>query len=210
MTAAGSQIGTLLADRRRNAALGWVFVVFLLGVAVESALAGELLWAGFTGAVVALSLVPPAAYRDATTMLPWEVVAMAALPVVGRALATVELTGDLATYLSVAAVALIVAVEVEVFTPVRMTYGFAIFFVVVATMATAGVWAVVRWAADVWLGTALVYEPGLTADEVERQVMVEFVFSTVAGLFAGLTFELYFRRRAPIKERLPDEVTDLV
>jgi len=210
MTAAGSQIGTLLADRRRNAALGWVFVVFLLGVAVESALAGELLWAGFTGAVVALSLAPPAAYRDATTMLPWEVVAMAALPVVGRALATVELTGDLATYLSVAAVALIVAVEVEVFTPVRMTYGFAIFFVVVATMATAGVWAVVRWAADVWLGTALVYEPGLTPDEVERQVMVEFVFSTVAGLFAGLTFELYFRRRAPIKERLADEVTDLV
>jgi len=43
-------------------------------------------------------------------MLPWEVVAVAALPVLGRAVATVPVTGTLTTYLSVAAVALIIAV----------------------------------------------------------------------------------------------------
>jgi hypothetical protein len=209
MTRAGEQVGTMLADRRRNAAAGWLLVAFLAAVAVESVLAGNLLWAGFTAAVVALCVVPPIAYRDATTMLPWEVVAMGALPVVGRTLATVELTGDLATYLSVAALALIVAVELHVFTPVKMTYGFAIFFVVVATMATAGVWAVVRWASDVWLGTQLLFEPGVAEAEVERQVMFEFVYSTAAGLVGGLIFELYFRRLARIEERIPEEVAEL-
>ncbi len=51
--------------------------------------------------------------RNRDAMLPWESLLLAASPVVGRLFATLSMTGNLATYLSVAAVALILAVELE-------------------------------------------------------------------------------------------------
>jgi hypothetical protein len=36
--------------------------------------------------------------------------------------------------------------------------------------------------------------------------MLEFVYSTVAGVLAGLIFEGYFRRRRPAGSVLPEEV----
>lgn len=200
----------MLADRRKNAYAGWLLVAFLASVAVGTLLGGDLVWAAFVAGVLTLAVVPPVAYRDWTVMLPWEVLAMAALPVIGRSLATVELTGDLAMYLSVAALALILAVELHTFTPVRMTYGFAVFFVVVTTMATAGLWAVTRWAFDLLIGTQFLLEPGVPESAVHDELMWEFVYSTVAGLLAGVVFELYFRRWADLTSRVPQEVSDIV
>jgi len=205
-----AQVGTLLADRRRNAYAGWLLVVFLGTVVAGNVLDGELLWAGFVTGMLVLAVLPPVAHRNWTVMLPWEVLAMAALPVIGRSFATVELTGDLATYLSVAALALVVAVELHVFTSVRMTYGFAIVFVVVTTMATAGTWAITRWSLDVVLGTQFLLEQGADPDVVHDDLMIEFVYSTMAGVVAGVVFELYFRRRARLEERLAAEVDDLL
>lgn len=203
-----SGVGSLLADRRRNAGLAWALVGVLAAVAVADLFDGGPVYAGFGAATVVLAVLPALAYRDPSVMPPWEVVAMAALPPVGRLLATVRLTGDLATYLSVAAVALLVAVQLDVFTDVRMSVGFAVAFVVVATMAGAGLWAVVRWASDVWLGTSLLLAPDVPEAAVERAVMLEFVYSTVAGVLAGAVFELYFRRRAPVDPRVPEEVLE--
>jgi len=201
---ADANIDRIFRDRRLNAGLAWVLVGFLGLVAVEELLVGELLWAGFAAAVCVLSLLPFVAYRSPEVMLPWEVIAVAALPVLGRAVATVPVTGNLATYLSVAAVALIIAVQLHVFTEVDMTYGFAILFVVVTTMAAAGTWAVVRWAADIQLGTGFL--DGFA--DPERALMIEFVYSFVAGIVAGVVFELYFRRRVEPEERLPGDVTE--
>ncbi|WP_135822751.1 hypothetical protein [Halostella litorea] len=199
-----ANIDRLFRDRRLNAGLAWLLVGFLGVVAVEELLVGELLWAGFAAAVCLLSLLPFVAYRSPEVMLPWEVIAVAALPILGRAVATVPVTGTLATYLSVAAVALIIAVQLHVFTGVDMTYGFAILFVAVTTMAAAGTWAVVRWAADAQLGTGFL--EGFA--DPERALMIEFVYSFVAGIVAGVVFELYFRRRAEPEERLPSDVTE--
>jgi len=102
-----------------------------------------------------------------------------------------------ATYLSVAALALVVAVELHVFTPVEMTYWFAVLFVVVATIATAGVWAVVQWLSDIYLGTTFIHS--------EHRLMWDFVAATVVGVIAGVVFEWYFRRFARVGPRLPDE-----
>ncbi|WP_121821300.1 hypothetical protein [Halostella salina] len=201
---ADANIDRLFRDRRLNAGLAWLLVGFLGLVAVEELLVGELLWAGFAAAVFVLSLLPFVAYRSAEVMLPWEVIAVAALPVLGRAVATVPVTGTLATYISVAAVALIIAVQIHVFTDVDMTYGFAILFVVVTTMAAAGTWAVVRWAADIQLGTGFL--DGFA--DPERALMMEFVYSFVAGIVAGVVFELYFRRRVKPEDRLPGDVTE--
>jgi hypothetical protein len=195
-----SQLDALVEDKRVNAGLAWLLIGFLLVVAVGSLLQDDLLWMLLAGGVAAIALVPPVAYRNTEAMLPWEVLVLAALPLLGRELATLALTTRVATYLSVAAVALIVAVELHVFTPVRMTHWFAILFVVVATIATAGVWAVVQWLSDVYLGTHFLHS--------EYRLMWDFVYATVVGGVAGIVFELYFRRVIPTEERLPVEIQE--
>lgn len=197
---------TALETERGNALVAWSLVGFVGLVTAASAVRGNLLWAGFSLAVLLLALVPALAHRRAAVMLPWEVLALAVLPIVGRVFATVPLTGRFVAYLAVAALALVIAVELTAFTPVEMTSGFAVFFVVVATMATAGTWAVVRWLLDVSLGTAFLLDPGLTEAEVETALMWEFVYSTIAGAAAGVVFEGYFRRRARPRDRIPPEV----
>jgi len=203
---AEATVEELLSDQRINAAIAWVLVGALLLIAAGSFLSGDVLWAGFAAAVAALALVPPVAFLSARTMLPWEILFLAGLPIVGRAVATFRVSSQVATYLSVAALALIVAVELHTFTSVEMSPTFAVVFVAIATMATAGVWAVVRWSLDITLGTTFMFEPGLTEAEIERMVMLEFVASTVAGILAGIVFEFYVRRRAVPAARLPEEV----
>jgi len=195
----------LLRDQRLNAAAGWLIVLLLLAVVAGSFLSGDLLWTGFAGAVAALAVLPPVLSTRWDAMLPWEILLLAALPVVGRVFATVPVTGNLASYLSVAAIALIVAVELHVFTPVEMTSGFAVTFVAVATMAAAGFWAVARWLTDLTLGTTFILDPELTEHAIEEALMWEFVASTIAGIGAGVVFAVYVRRQIGT-ERVPETV----
>lgn len=192
------KLGSVVKEARANAAVAWVLVGFLLLVVVESVFLADLLWAGFTAGVVALALVPTLAYRTPRAMLPWEVLIVAILPVLGRSFATLALTSRIATYLSVAAVALIIAVELHVFTPVRMTHGFAVVFTVIATLASAGIWAVVQWLSDSFLGTELIVS--------NNRLMWGFVWASVAGVAAGIIFVGYFRTRASVEPRLPDAI----
>lgn len=194
----GLDLGTAVEDQRLNAALGWSLVGFLCAVAVETLLDGALLWAGFSLVAGALALVPTAVHRDPRVMLPWEVLLLATLPVLGNAFATTALSHRIATYVSVAAVAVIVAVELHVFTSVRMNHAFAVTFVVVATLAAAGVWAVVQWLSDASLGTSML--------QSNEQVMWGFVWAAVAGIGGGVLFDRYFQRRARAAPRLPDRI----
>lgn len=187
--------GTLLRDRQNNAVLGWLLVGLVALVVVESLVDGDLLWAAFAASLGGIALLPPLAYRSPTAMLPWEILLLAVLPIIGRRFATVPATGNLSRYLSVAAIALIIAVELQLFTPVRMTPRFAISFVGVATLATAGFWAVIRWIADQLLGTTFLLDPELTEHAIEEALMWEFVASTIAGVGAGLVFAVYIRRQ---------------
>lgn len=195
----------LLRERRVNAVLAWLVVTLLLSVVVGSTLDGQLLWSLFAGTLLTLAVLPPLAFRSRGAMLPWEILLLAALPVVGRLFATVPVTGNLATYLSVAAIALIVAVELHIFTPVRMTPRFAVVFVGIATMAAAGGWAVVRWVSDQLLGTTFILDPAMTEHAIEEAVMWEFVASTIAGLGAGVVFAYYVRRELG-RTRIPEAV----
>ncbi|MFC6835415.1 hypothetical protein [Halomarina ordinaria] len=188
-----SDIGRVLRDARLNAGLAWALVVVVALVAVRNALDGDPLWAGFAALVALVAVLPAVRLRSVRAMLPWEVVLLAALPLLARPFGPASL-GGVATYLSVAAIALIIAVELHVFTPVEMSHSFAVFFVVVVTMATAGVWAVTRWSADIYLGTGF--------DLDERALMFEFIASTAAGVIAGVVFDGYFRRYARASDRL--------
>ncbi|MDS0477349.1 hypothetical protein [Natrinema sp. 1APR25-10V2] len=188
----------LIADGRTNAVVAWLLIVAIGGIGLAELLTGGFLWATFAATLVALALLPPVAFRSPQAMLPWEVLLLAALPVLGMAIDADRLTGHFAAYLSVAAIALVLAVELQSFTSVRMTSSFAIVLVVVGTMAAAGLWALLRWSASKTLGIPF------TADH--DAVMWEFVYSAVAGIGAGVVFELYFRRLAPTDQRLPEDL----
>ncbi|WP_251342910.1 hypothetical protein [Haloplanus halophilus] len=200
----------LFERRGLNAALGWGFVG-VLSVAVGVAVAGgRPLWAGFTLVLVALAVAPAVAFRRVDAMVPWEVLALASVPALGRLLVVgqtvgdVTLTGRITTYVAVAAAALILAVELDVFTPVRMTHSFAVVFVVIATVATAGLWAEARWLSDVLLGTTILLD-GRPEHVIEEALMWDFVAATVAGAVAGVVFEYYFRRFADAGPRYPTQ-----
>lgn len=185
-------IDSLVENDSWNAVMAWILTGFVVVVAVGSLLVGDLLWACFAVCVGALAALPAVAFRNRRATPPWEVLALASGPLLVRTFGSGGVS-EFATYLSVAAIALLVAVELQVFTPVRMTSSFAVVFVVIATMATAGAWAVVRWSADLYLATGFLGS--------EEALMWEFVASTAAGLVAGVVFELYFRRRSRTIER---------
>ncbi len=199
-------LARVLHDSRVNAILAWLLVGVVAVLAAAAALEGELLSAGFAVAIAALAVVPPVGFRTARAMLPWEVLALASLPVLGRTVVVVTGlgTGRVSTYVAMAAIALIVAVELHVFTAVRMNRRFAVAFVVLTTMAAAGVWAVARWIPDVLLGTTFLLKPGVEESVIEHRLMLDFVASTVVGVLAGGVFQLYFRRQAPLEDRITE------
>lgn len=176
----------LRSYRTTNAVLGWVVLCVLALVAVERALSGAFLWSAMALAVIAVALVPPVVARRPTEMLSWEVIALSALPNVLRLF---DVLGETVAYLSVAALALAVVVELDAFTSVEMTSGFSVVFVVVVTMAVAGLWTIGRYFSDLYLGTSLIGS--------ENAAMWDLVTATAIGLLAGLLFEVYFRRLSP-------------
>jgi len=188
-------IEVLFRDRRRNTVLFWLTVAVLVVFAAAELAVGDLLSAAFAAGVAALAVVVPVTYRSVTVTLPWEIVVLASVPTVGRGL--VSGSGAVViTYLAVAAVALMIAVELHAFADgVSMSYGFATVFIVVTTLAAAGLWAIARWLGGLYLGT-----PPLTD---ETRLMWEFVGSTVAGGLAGLVLRSYFDRQA-YADRLPE------
>ncbi|MFW6045317.1 MAG: hypothetical protein ACOC8O_00495 [Natronomonas sp.] len=187
----------LFRSSRGNALLSWPLIVVFGVVLVESLLAYDILWAAFvivTGVVV---LIPPIAYRNPFVMLPWELLILALLPILVRGLFGGEL-GTFSTYVSLAGLALVIAVELHTFTAVRMTHWFAVSLVVITTLASAALWAIFRWTMDVLLGTSYLLHPETTQEHANQALMIEFLYVTAAGLSAGVLFDAYFRRRGQV------------
>ena len=176
----------LFRDDRTNAVLAWAMVTVLALVGLESVLGLDVQWIAMVAGLGILVLVPPIAHREWRVMLPWELLFLALLPVLVRGLLGGEV-GTFATYTAVAAIALIVTVELQTFTALRVTHWFAVTFVVLATLASAAAWTILRWTLDTRLGTAY-----LTTNDA---LMREFLWVGLAGVAAGLLFDLYFRRR---------------
>jgi len=186
-------LARLFRSGRANAILSWLLVAVLVGVFVRSVVALDRPWIVFVAVTGGIVLLPPAAHRDPRVMLPWELLVVALLPVLVRGLAGGEL-GTFASYVAVAGLALIVTVELHMFTELRVTHWFAVAFVVMTTMASVAAWTVVRWTFDRYLGTSYL-AAGATADAANEALMVEWLWVTLAGIAAGLLFDSYFRQR---------------
>lgn len=184
----------LFRSGRTNAAISWVLVSVLVLVFVESVMDFDLLWVAFVATTGAIVFIPPATRRDWRMMLPWELLVLALLPILVRGISGGEL-GTFAYYLAVAALALIITVELHLFTTLRVTHWFAVVLVVFTTMASAAAWAIVRWNMDIVLGTSFLLTPGMSQDAANAALMAEFLWVTLAGFVAGVLFDAYFRRR---------------
>ncbi|SEH40732.1 hypothetical protein SAMN05192561_101682 [Halopenitus malekzadehii] len=194
-------LASLFRDTRRNATIGWVLVLLVGLVFIESLVGLDLQWLIVSAVTAVVMAIPAVARRDWRVMLPWELLVVAALPLVGRALAPSLEIGTFATYLAIAALALLVVVELDMFTPMRVTHWFAVALVVVATLAAAALWTIARWGMDRTMGTAYLAD--------NEALMIEFLWVTIAGVAAGLLFDLYFRRRdRALTRRLERELGD--
>lgn len=179
-------LASLVGDRASE--LSWGFVGLLALAIVENLVSGDLIWTGLLVAALVILILPAVAFRDSETMLPPSVTALAVLPGVTRALGSGWVT-EYATYLSVAAIALAVVVELSLFTEVEMAPWFADVTVVLATMAAIGLWAILQFFSDAYLGTEFIDSPDA--------LMWEFVRATIAGIAAAAVFELYFEHAEP-------------
>lgn len=176
----------LFRDGRINAVLAWLLVPVLVVVFVESVLDFDYQWILFVGVVGFIVLLPPLAYREWRVMLPWELLVLALFPILVRALFG-GVVGTFASYLALAALALLVVVELHIFTELKVTHWFAVGIVVMTTLAAVAAWTVFRWHADRYLGTAYLVD--------NETLMLEWVSVSIAGIVAGVLFDSYFRRR---------------
>ena len=189
----GTRFGALDYERA-NAAVGWLAVGVLLLAALDHALSGRPLWTGLALAIAAVAAVPPLLTRRPREMIAAEVLAFAVLPVVARSLG---LLVDTAAYVAIAALAVVIVVELDAFTALEMTPEAAVAFVVMVTMDVAAAWVVGGFAADVYLGTSLLGD--------QTEVMWDLVAATGVGVVVGLGFEFYYRRLSPAYD-LDDEI----
>jgi hypothetical protein len=187
-------IRDVLRNARLNATLAWVLIGLTAVTGATHVRAGDLIWSGVAIGILVFALLPAIVYRDLSVMVPWEVMVLAGLPLLADALGFSFFSNTFFSYVAISSVALIIAVELQAFTAVKMPDWSAIFFVFISTMAVAGTWALVQWGSDLYLGTMFIPDHDL--------LMVEFVIAALSGLVSGVVFNLYFRRWIHMEERM--------
>lgn len=178
-----TSLRSLLVSRRVDAGVAWGVTAAMLATAVALFRRGEPDWAAFALLVVGVAALVPALAGDPTVTVPGELLALSACPFVIRA---AGLLPGVTPFFAAAALTLLVVVVLDAFTSLSMTPRFAAVFVVVATMAVAGAWAVVVFASDALLGTDFVTG--------RAELMWDLVAATGAGAVAGVGFDLYVER----------------
>lgn len=187
------RLDTVIRDNRFNSVVAWLIVATIVLAAAVSVGVGDPAWAVFAAGGLAVSVLPAWVRRNPSVMAPWEILAFVALPISSQFLPLPDALADLTTFLAVLAVGVLVVVEIHVFSPVEMTARFAVVFVVLVTMATAGVWTIVQGAADVFLGTTLI--------RTKTTLMWDLVFATAISILASPVLALYFRWIDSIERR---------
>lgn len=175
-----------IKDARLNAVIAWVLTGVLVLVAVANFLAGLFVTMAIATVAAAVALTPAVVRRSWTRTIPWPLLLLASLPLAIGAFGP-SFLGDMLFAFGIAALALLVVVALQMTTTVRMTPNFAIGFVVIATLATAGFWALGSAASARYLGTAFV--------ETNDQLMVIFTAALLASVVSALVFRWYFGRR---------------
>jgi len=172
-----------LPSERANVVLSWLLTAVVLVAAIESLLTAALLWAGFALLVVVVLSLPAVTFRDWAAIVPWPPLAVTTL---AMGLRSSGLYPETAGYLAIASLALILVVELDMFTRVEMSYPFAVGFAMLLTMACQGGWTVAQYYSDRWTGTEFL--------RTQTELQWDMVVVTAVGLVVGGLFLWYFDR----------------
>lgn len=168
---------------RPNAIIGWMLVGVVVLMSVESFRRNAVLWAGFSLLLVSVAAFPALARREWAAMVPWPLLSIAAVAVIAR---TVRVYPEVAGYLALATLAIVIVVELVQFTPVELSRWFAIGFGVLTTLALEAFWIIAQFYSDVLLGSKFL----TTQDALQQDILIVTVVGfAVGGFFLGL-FEL--------------------
>lgn len=175
---------TLIRGTQTNALVGWAAAVCVTIAAAASLVTDPSLWVGYALLVVVVAALPAVVRRDRTAMAHWPVLSVAAGAVVARLAGLYPVA---AGHVAITALALLVVVELDGFTSIRLSRRFAVGFAVLTTMAIEAVWIIVQFASDRWLGTAYL--------TTQTELQWDIVAVTVVSLAMGVVFYWYLRRR---------------
>ncbi|MDW7731986.1 MAG: hypothetical protein SCH66_06115 [Methanolobus sp.] len=186
------RLSKLLRDTSLNAIIGWGLVSLLFLLGLVNLIYGKFTWSILIVFVICVITTPALLLRKLSVMPAWYLIIIAVIPIIGGATAYYFFSSGIPVYLSVATIALLLAAEINWFTSVHMNYKFAILLVVITTLAISGLWNLLIWVLDMSLGTAFILD-GRSYEAINTAVMHDFIFATIAGIFAGILFGWYFR-----------------
>lgn len=187
----------LLRGRTTATSASWLVVALIAVTTIWSGVVGAIGWTLFGLGLLAIVLLPVVALRTHRTVPPLPATVLAAVPFAVGVLAPAGPISQFASFLAVAAAALVVAVELDAFTTVRLHRGVAVAFVLATTVTVAGAWLIAQWVVDLAFGTELLVD--------NDQVMWRLIAATAAGVAAGIAFDRYVDRLLP-QELVPEDV----
>lgn len=170
-----------------NAIIGWVVAGVVMVAAPVSFVTTEPIWGGFSLVFVAVIALPAVATHDWTAMAPWPLLAVAAIAITAR---NGGLYPETVGYVAIATLALVIVVELDVSTSIRLSRRFAVAFAVLTTLAVEAVWIIVQFASDQWLGTGYL--------STQTKLQEDIVIVTIVGLVMGGLFYSYLARFEPV------------
>jgi hypothetical protein len=178
-----------------EAEISWISSMVLLFSTVYAVLKLDILWVAFGIAAISIYILPIISTRDPFKALPWEITILLAAPMLLHIsegsqtlmehVAWWDDFTSVAFAFSLATIGFLLTVELQMFTSVKMNRPFALFFVIVFTMAVAGFWHIGEFVGDQIYGTNHL---GTNAD-----VMNALVWSFAGGVIMGFVYDLYIR-----------------
>ncbi|OGS42811.1 MAG: hypothetical protein A3K67_04485 [Euryarchaeota archaeon RBG_16_62_10] len=186
-----------------EAELSWISSVVLFYSTIYVVLKIDVLWAAFGIAALSLYVLPIVSMRDPFRALPWEMTILVSLPLLlhisagsdamNESVAWWDDLTSLAFAFSLATLGFLLTVELQMYTEVRMNRPFAVFFVVMFTLAVSGFWQIGEYVSDVVFATRNQASNG--------SAMGTLLWSLVGGVLMGFVYAAYIRAMSEERRR---------
>lgn len=175
--------------------ISWIASTLLFFCTVYSVLRMDVLWVIFGITALSLYMLPIVTMRNPFRALPWEMAILLSAPLILHIAARSHALNEhlhwwddftsLAFALSLATIGFLLTVELQIYTKVKMNRPFAIFFVIMFTLAVAGFWQIGEFVGD------KVYDTHYQGDNTD--VMSTLVWNLIGGIIMGFVYDLYLR-----------------
>jgi len=178
-----------------EAEISWIASLVLFFSTVYVTLNLDALWMVFGITALSLYVLPIVTMRDPFRALPWEMTLLLSAPlllhissgasVLDEALDWWNDFTSLAFSFSLATIGFLLTIELQMYTDVRMSRGFAVFFVFMFTLGVSGFWHLGQYLDDVFFGTNHIVS--------NSSVMRSFLWTLIGGVLMGFVYAAYLK-----------------